>query len=62
MRYLPVMIDPWKSALTNFACIPADDGISFGEGVPEAGGAARPNSSDIYPSHRRCRGMNNSHL
>ena len=61
------MIEPWKSALTSLACIPAAWGIAA-LASPSAlspsgsGGVPSPSSSDMYPSHNRWSGTNKSHL
>ena len=66
------MIEPWKSALTSLACIPAAWGIvalALAATSPSAlsiegrrGGALSVSSSDMYPSHSRWSGTNKSHL
>jgi len=48
------MIDPWKSALTSFGCIPEDFGMSFAAtdvGTGWDGLGCSPSNSDMYPIH-----------
>lgn len=60
----PVMIEPWKSAFTSFACIPAAGGIAFSQCGRSCciGGRSNPISSDIYPSHSWCNAKKESNL
>ena len=63
MQYTPVTIEPWKSVLMSFACIPAALGIADrGFVLATPGWLDRERSSDMYPSQRECRGRNNSNL
>lgn len=64
-RSIPVINDPWKSALSSLGCMPDALGIAF---VAIAAVAScdgfwwSPSSSDIYPIHSRCSGRNRLNL